>query len=122
MIRNKHFNAIITKFFLIVTVLGLVLPPIGKVLTSSAVFAAIIITVVAYIIADLLVLPQYGNRAAVAADGLITMAVTWEMAWVLENVQVPIFGLILLALFIGLGEWYYHRYLARLIFRGKMKP
>lgn len=122
MVRNKHFNAIITKFFLIVTVLGLLLPPVGKVLTFTAVIAAIVVTITAYLIADLLVLPQYGNRAAVAVDGLITMGVTWEIAWVLENVQVPILGLILLALLVGLGEWYYHRYLARLIFKGRMKP
>ena len=122
MVRNKHFNAIITKFLLIVTVLGLFLPAVGKVLTFTAVIAAVVVTVTAYLIADLLVLPKYGNRVAVAMDGLITMAVTWETAWVLENVQVPILGLILVALIVGLGEWYYHRYLARLIFKGRMKP
>lgn len=122
MIKNKHFNAIITKFFLIVTVLGVILPVVGKVLTSSAVIVAVVVTITAYVIADLLILPQFGNRVAVAADGLITMAVTWEMAWVIENVRVPVLGLLLLALLVGLGEWYYHRYLARLIFRGRMKP
>lgn len=122
MVRNKHFNALITKFLLIVTVLGLFLPAVGNVLTSTAVIAAVVVTVTAYLIADLLVLPKYGNRAAVAMDGLITMAITWEAAWVLENVQVPILGLLLVALIVGLGEWYYHRYLAKLIFRGKIKP
>lgn len=122
MFRNKHFNAIITKFLLMVTVLGMFLPPLAKVSTTTAVIAAVVTTISAYLIADLLVLPQYGNRVAVAADGLIAMAVTWEMAWVLENAQVPVPGLLLLALIAGLGEWYYHRYLARLIFRGRMKP
>lgn len=122
MFRNKHFNAIITKFLLMVTVLGMFLPPLAKVSTATAVIAAVVTTISAYLIADLLVLPQYGNRVAVAADGLIAMAVTWEMAWVLENAQVPVPGLLLLALIAGLGEWYYHRYLARLIFRGRMKP
>lgn len=121
MFKGKHFNAMVTKFLLLVTVLGLFLPPLGKVLTTTAVIAAIIITLVAYIIADLLVLPQYGNRAAVVADALLTMMVTWEMALLLEDVQVPILVLLLLALFVGLGEWYYHRYLARLLFRGRMK-
>jgi len=122
MIRNKYFNAIITKFLLIVAVLGMLLPPVAKVSTATAVVAAVVATITAYFIADLLVLPQYGNRAAVAADCLLTMAVTWEMAWVLENALIPLPGLALLALIVGLGEWYYHRYLARLIFRGKMKP
>lgn len=122
MFRNKHFNAIITKFFLIVTVFGLFLPAVGGVLTTTAVTAAVAATFIAYVIADMMVLPQYGNRAAVAADFIITIAVAWEIAWVMEKIQPPILGLILIALFIGLGEWYYHRYLARLIFRGRMKP
>jgi hypothetical protein len=122
MFKNKHFNAIITKFFLFVTVLGLFLPAAGRIMTSTAVVAALVATIITYVIADLLVFPLYGNRAAVAVDGLLTVMVTWETAWVLEDIHVPFLGLILLALLVGLGEWYYHRYLARLIFRGKMKP
>lgn len=122
MFRGKHFNAIITKFFLIVTVFGLILPAVGGLLTSTAVYAAIAATLAAYVIADMLVLPQYGNRAAVVADGLIAMAVAWEIGWVLEEVQIPILGLLLVSLIVGLGEWYYHRYLARIFFRGRMKP
>ncbi|OPY55973.1 MAG: hypothetical protein A4E55_02293 [Pelotomaculum sp. PtaU1.Bin035] len=123
MFKNKHFNAIITKFLLVVTVLGIILPPVGNVMTFTAVIAALVVTLAAYLVADLIILPLYGNRVAVAADGVITIAVAWEIVWVMESISVPILGLVLVALLIGLGEWYYHnRYLARLIFKGKIKP
>lgn len=123
MIRNKHFNAIITKFLLVITILGLILPPAGNVTMLTAVIAALTLTLAAYLIADLIVLSQYGNKAAVAADMVITLAVVWEVARRMESVYLPIPGLIVIALLIGLGEWYYHtRYLSRLIYKGKIKP
>jgi len=123
MFKNKHFNAIITKFLLAVTVLGLILPPAGNVTTLTSVIAASVSTLTAYFIADLIVLPLWGNRAAVIADSVITVVVTWETARVMESVSVPVLGLVLITILVGLGEWYYHnRYLARIIFNGKIKP
>lgn len=123
MFRNKHFNALITKFLLAVTVLGLILPPAGNVTTLTAVIAALALTLVAYAIADLIILPLYGNRLAVAADVILTLTVTWEIARRVENANLPLPGLVVIALLMGLGEWYYHtRYLARLIYKGKIKP
>jgi len=123
MFKNKHFNAIITKFLLAVTVLGLILPPVGKVTTLTSVVAASVVTLAAYLFADLIVLPLWGNRMAVIADSVITVVVTWETARVMEGVSVPVLGLVLITLLVGLGEWYYHsRYLAGLIFKGKIKP
>jgi len=123
MFKNKHFNAILTKFLLSVTVLGLILPLAANTTTLTAVVAAVVLTLAAYIIADLIVLPLYGNRLAAVSDAVIALAVTWEVAQVVENVNPPVPGLMIIALLIGLGEWYYHgRYLARLLYQGKIKP
>lgn len=123
MFRNKHFNAIITKFLLVVTVFGLLLPVIGGITVATAVSAALIFTFAAYFIADLIILSQYGNRLAVLAEFLFSMAVIWEVAQVMEGVAIPLMGVAVVSLLIGCGEWYYHvRYLARLLYRGRMKP
>jgi len=123
MFRNKHFNALLTKFLLVVTILGLILPPMGNITTLTAVIAALTLTLAAYLIADLIVLPLCGNRVAVASDIIITLIVTWEVVRVMESVYLPVPGLVVIALLVGLGEWYYHsRYLARLIYKGKIKP
>lgn len=123
MFRNKHFNAILTKFLLVVTIFGLILPPMGNITTVTAVIAALTLTLAAYFIADLIVLPLFGNRMAVVSDVVITLVVTREMVRAVESVYLPVPGLVIIALLIGLGEWYYHsRYLARLIYKGKIKP
>ena len=122
MFKNKHFNAMITKFLLVVTVFGVILPPAAGIQTATAVAAAIAATFVSYLIADLLILPRYGNRAAVAADVVLTLILAWEAARVLADAGIPLAAMALVALCIGLGEWYYHKYLARLIFKGRIKP
>ncbi|MDD4169587.1 MAG: DUF2512 family protein [Desulfotomaculaceae bacterium] len=123
MIRNKHFNAIITKFLLIITVLGLILPSVSNLMMITVVIAAVIITLTAYLVADLIALSIFGNRIAIIADSIITLVVIWEVAWFIEGVNVPPAGLVLIVLLIALGEWYYHsRYLARLLYKGRIKP
>ncbi|OPX88082.1 MAG: hypothetical protein A4E53_02239 [Pelotomaculum sp. PtaB.Bin104] len=123
MFRNKHFNAMLTKFLLVITVLGLLLPLIGNLTTITAVIAAVILTLIGYLVADLIVLSLFGNRMAVLVDGILTVLVVWEAAWIIEGVKVTTIGLVLVVLLIGLGEWYYHnRYLSRLLFRGRIKP
>lgn len=123
MIRNKHFNALITKFLLIITVLGLILTLVGHLMTSTVVIAAVVVTLSAYLIADLIALSLFGNRVAVIADSIITLVVVWEVAWFLEDVSIPPVSLVLVVLLVGLGEWYFHsRYLARLIYKGRIKP
>ncbi|MDF9406910.1 MAG: hypothetical protein A4E52_00644 [Pelotomaculum sp. PtaB.Bin013] len=123
MFKNKHFNAILTKFLLIITIFGLIMPVMGNITTLTAVIAAMVLTLAAYFIADLIVLPQYGNRLAVLSDVVITVVVAWEVVRSVEKVYLPVPGLIIIAVLVGLGEWYYHvRYLARLIYKGKIKP
>jgi len=123
MFKNKHFNAVLTKFLLIITIFGLIMPVTGNITTLTAVIAAMVLTLTAYFIADLIILPLYGNRLAVLADVLITVVVAWEMVRLVERVYLPVPGLIIIAVLVGLGEWYYHvRYLARLIYKGKIKP
>jgi len=122
MFRNKHFNAIITKFFLIVSVFGILLPPAAGITTSTAVAAAVAVTLVSYVIADMMIFPRYGNRIAVAADVVLALLISSEAAWVLEDAGITLVAMTLVALLIGLGEWYYHKYLARLIFKGRLKP
>lgn len=123
MFKNKHFNAIVTKFLLVVTVIGLLLPPLGKISTVTAVITAACFTLAAYVLVDLVILSMYGNRLAVVADILLVMAMSWEIAMYIEHQSIPLAGLFLIGLLIGCGEWYYHkRYLIRLLYGGKLKP
>jgi hypothetical protein len=123
MFKNKHFNAILTKFLLVVTVMGMLLPSIAKISMVTAVVTALCLSLATYIVADLLILSWYGNRIAVLTDVMITIGLTYEIVMYMERQTVPLAGLLFIGLLIGCGEWFYHqRYLSRLLYGGKIKP
>jgi len=90
--------------------------------TGDAVVAALVAALAAYLTADLVVFPRYGNLPAVAADTLISALVLMEIS-VMGETPISWPGLGLLAVLVAAGEWYYHGYLSRLFSarRGKKR-
>ncbi len=68
-----------------------------------------------FLTADLVVFPRYGNLPAALADALISAVVLMEISY-LAGAPITWTGLALLAALIAAGEWYYHKYLGRVLF------
>jgi len=123
MFRSKHFSAIITKFLLAVTVMGLLYAMMGYATTGTAVVAAVCFSFFGYLLADLIILPRYGNRIGVLVDIALAALISRVILQYMENASLPPLILLVACLLIGAGEWYYHQnYLTRVIFRRKLKP
>lgn len=60
---------------------------------------------------DLLILPRMNIPAATAADITITVLILWTSTWFFGGVGLTIPTSLFLALIIGAGEWFLHRYL-----------
>lgn len=116
---KKHFNCILTKFLFYGPALGMIIPFISTVSLTGAILTALAATLASYLTADLVILPRYGNVAALAADAVITVAVAWEFALFLYNGSLHPLGMLLLAAVVVAGEWYFHGYLLRSLFRGR---
>jgi DMSO reductase anchor subunit len=113
---KKYINAFITKFLLFAPVFGVVLPMFSKINTADSVIAAFLATAASFLIADLYIYPKYGNVPAVAADALVTAIVVLEALY-LKEVPLSAPGLALVTVLIAAGEWYYHAYLGRVLFK-----
>lgn len=118
---KKHFNCILTKFLFFGPAMGIILPFISPVTLTEAILIAIVATLASYLTADLVILPRYGNIAALVADAVITVVVALEFAIVLYNGTLNPLGMLLLAGAVVAGEWYYHGYLLRNLFGGRGK-
>ncbi len=92
------------------------MPMFSTASTGVSVMAALAAAAASFIAADLIVYPKYGNLRAVAADVLISGVVLLEISY-LAKAPLSLPGLALLALIIAAGEWYYHGYLSRTLFR-----
>ncbi|MHB8156333.1 MAG: DUF2512 family protein [Desulfocucumaceae bacterium] len=110
-----YTNIFFTKFLLFAPVIGLVLPIIGGIDTKVSLGAAFLAALASFLTADLVLYPRYGNLPALLADVIITILVLLEMFYLLGQ-NVSISALAVTAVLIGVGEWYFHRYMGSVLF------
>jgi hypothetical protein len=91
------------------------MPAFSAVNTGKAIISALVAAVASFLTADLVVFPRYGNLPAALADALISAVVLMEISY-LAGAPITWTGLALLAALIAAGEWYYHKYLGRVLF------
>jgi Protein of unknown function (DUF2512) len=125
----QHGKAIIIKLLMITAVLVLVLTVFFNGELSDTLRISIILTVTAYVLGDLVIF-RYGaddcttrNIIASLADGILTFAIvySWGKGIFLGNNDR--FDVALLsALVVGIGEWFFHKYLNNHVFAAKHDP
>ncbi len=116
-----YFNILLTKFLFYAPVIGIVFPLFCQISLAKAIILAFIAMIACFLTADLVILPKWGNIPAIIGDMLITVAISLIYAGFIFKAWPQIGGVLLLAALIGFGEWYYHRYLLQVFFRGKRK-
>lgn len=95
--------------------MGIILPYFTKLDTTAAILGAILASLASFLAADLVVYPKYGNLAAVLLDAVIATLVVLELGYI-TGTSFSLAGLGLVAALIAAGEWYYHKYLDRVLF------
>ncbi|QKI80551.1 YndM family protein [Kroppenstedtia eburnea] len=110
-------KALLIKFAMTFVILWLVLASFRIVSFSSVITTSIVLTVVSFLIGDLLILPRLGNAVATMAD----LALTWFGIWVLApGLLGPLVPLgaasFMSAFFIAMGEILFHKYMKNQVF------
>jgi len=122
---KEHITALLAKFVIITLVLYLVLGLGYDVSLADVLMMSVLLTVIAYILGDLVILPQatnsthnsmVGNLVATVADfGLVLLSV-WVIGRYLVSPYIPWFtAAFISAVVIALGEMLFHRYLRETI-------
>ncbi len=91
------------------------MPQFSQADTTMAIVAAVLAALASFLTADLVVYPRFGNLAAILLDTIISVLVLWEISYI-TNASITIPGLVLILVLLATGEWYYHKYLQRLLF------
>lgn len=116
----EQWTALLIKYAAITAVLYLVLPAGAVAFTTAQLLTvSLILTVVAYILGDRIILPAAGNMVAVVADAMIAAAVLWLASALWPGMYLRWGAIGLSALVIGVAEFFFHRYL---IARGLVQP
>lgn len=113
-------NALMTKFLFYAPLIGIFMPLFSTVTTKDAVITAFLAALAAFLTADLVVYPRFGNISAVITDVVITLIVIFEMSIRTGSVS-SWFGFFAFSILIASGELYYHPYLDRVIFSSRRR-
>ncbi|MBT2756879.1 DUF2512 family protein [Mesobacillus foraminis] len=123
-----HVKAIIIKLVMITVVLGVILTGIFGGEFSDTLWISVVLTVLAYILGDLFIFRNIGgdsdytkrNLIATVSDMVLTFAIVYLMGndiFVGDNDLIN--ASLLSAVVIGLGEWFFHKYLDNNVFDEK---
>lgn len=74
---------------------------------------AVVATALNYLVGDLFVLPKYGNIIASIGDGIMAALVAYIASLISPLFQVTLLALLLFAVLIAVGEYFFHQYLQR---------
>ncbi len=77
---KTYLNALLTKFLMYAPLIGIGMPLFSTVTVKGAVITAFFAALAAFLTADLVVYPRYGNIPAVLTDVVITIAVLVVMS------------------------------------------
>ncbi|MGF7088147.1 ABC-type thiamine/hydroxymethylpyrimidine transport system permease subunit [Kroppenstedtia sanguinis] len=113
----RYLKALLIKFAMTFVILWLVLASFRVISFPSVFTASIVLTVVSFLIGDLLILPRFGNVVATMAD----LALTWFGIWVLAPILLGAFAPLgaasfMSAFFIAMGEILFHKYMKNQVF------
>ncbi|MCU9613573.1 YndM family protein [Caldibacillus lycopersici] len=110
----KHLRALLYKFVMILAVLSIILGFVYGVSFGEILTISLILTIAAYVIGDLFVLPKAGNLTATIADFGLAFFGIWLLGsmFIDETIRLGVASF-LSAVLITVGEIFFHAYLVR---------
>lgn len=141
----NHIKALILKFIMIAVVLLVILTGIYDTEIEKTLLISLVLTLIAYVLGDLMFFRKTGDREsndktgnnhssshdrhedhkkrnmmATIADIILSFLVIWLMGdAMIENAEDIVQAALISALVIGVGEWFFHKYLDKNVFPEK---
>ncbi|KKB40179.1 DUF2512 family protein [Bacillus thermotolerans] len=118
----RHLTAILIKFVAITAVLYLALELVmdGGVFVDALIMGAIV-TVVSYVLGDLMVLPAAGNSVAVFGDIILSAILVWVLGMVFNNAAGVFVNALVISVVFAIAEWFFHIYMNEKVLVTRMK-
>lgn len=112
----KHFAALLIKFVMVAVVLEIVLNLMTYLTFTDILLISLAVTILSYIIGDLLILPASNNTVATVTDFGLALVTIYMFNFILNVRLISFWNALVAAVVIGVGEWFFHKYLANSVF------
>jgi hypothetical protein len=106
----KHLVALGIKFIILSIPLFILWPLLGSAAFLTRLILGLSLTLITYVINDLVFLPQIGSLSTSIIDGILVALVVFIGQFFTRNMEISFIAAIVLGILIGLGEWYFHKF------------
>lgn len=117
----KHVVAFMVKYLMVGVLLEIVLIALTPLGIGQIALIAFAVTLVSYIVGDLLVLNFSNNTVATLIDLLITFGTIYFFNYRYGMGTLTYQDCAVATVVVGVGEWFFHRYMARSVFPSRKK-
>jgi len=111
-----HIRALGIKIIAIGIFSALLTPMFTDRSLGQGVLIGIIISIISYILGDLMLLPATDNTTATVADFVITALVYWIGIMAFDGIGLKLWEILLFASIVAASEWL-HKYLSRFVIK-----
>lgn len=112
----KHILALIIKFAINAMVLVATLANLTNLSVINILYIALVVTAVAYLAGDLFILDKTNNTIATIADAGLAFFIIWAFNFIFIDAVIPFSAALIAALAVGVGEWFFHKYVKSAVF------
>jgi hypothetical protein len=112
----KHLAAILTKFVIVAIILEVVYKLMTNLSFGKILMIALAVTAISYLIGDLLILAISNNTIATLSDAVLAFVTIYLFDYVATFGSITITNALIAAVVIGIGEWFFHKYMVRYIY------
>ncbi len=116
----KHVTAFLIKYLTAAVILEILLGLLTALTFVQILMISLWVTIACYLIGDLLVLTFSSNTVAALVNALIAFGVIYAFSYGIAAATAAYVYCAISAAVFGIGDWFFHRYMARKVFpRGK---
>ena len=109
----KHMTALVIKFVIVAVVSEIILGIFTNLNTGEILLVSLTITIVTYIIGDLLILSVFNNTIAAVADAGLCWLIIYLGNYIWPTRSISLLSALSAAVVIGIGEIFLHIYVEK---------
>ena len=112
----KHIYALLIKYVVITIICEIALGSLTNLTFGDILYISAAVTILAYIIGDLLILSATNNTVATISDFVLALVVIYLFNFLWTANMISFGDALITALVIGAGEWLFHKFVSNKIF------
>ena len=112
----KHILAVILKFIIVAVILEIALIILTNLGFRDILIISAIVTIVSYIIGDVLILRGSSNAVATFADMILAFSALYLFNYWYGSGTISVSDAVISAIAIGVGEWFFHKFMAKVVY------